>query len=184
MVSFPPCPLPALSWLSAESLPRALPGEAGSVTPSHGYWRLKGVSRKRKSLEDPKDLANGGKRRTGHLSLSALSDTILMAATSSSFPRPALLCLPLSHCLFINRRRDCRPPPWGTCWVSLWAGSQLVQRCPIPKRQTLRSETCVALALALTVNWSPPALLLLAVVSASPGTESGREGAAGRKSLA
>lgn len=57
-----------------------------------------------------------------------------------SFPGPALLCLSLSHCLFINRRRDGGPPPWvhtgpgpGRAPGTGRTGSHLVQGCPIPQ---------------------------------------------------
>lgn len=46
-------PLAGTQWIPVQGAP----GEAGNVTPSQWSWHLRGVSRKRKSLEDPRDAA-------------------------------------------------------------------------------------------------------------------------------
>lgn len=81
-----------------------LPGEAGSQTPSQGYWHLGwgGESpENQEGLETPTMLHQYAGRK-GRVSVDFVlsDDTVLVAASSSSSPRPVLLCLPLSQSIY------------------------------------------------------------------------------------
>lgn len=97
---FPPHPLPALT------LPRGAPGEGWEWDPFPRVLASKwggggGVSRKSKSLGDPRSASSVlAGRAEGATALVLSDDTVLVAATSSSLPRPVFLCLPLSQSIY------------------------------------------------------------------------------------
>lgn len=108
-------PLPIFSPSGPLPTRRSAPRGAGAVTPSQQYrhlsWQGEGLQKIPKPPSPQRCCAHGGgkSRRLG----AVCSGRTLPGGSRFSFPGPALLCLPLSHCLFINRR-DGGPPPWGT----------------------------------------------------------------------
>ena len=60
-------------------------------------FRVGGVSRKSRSLGDPH---NAGRKGRGSVDFVLSDDIVLVAASSSSSPRPVLLCLPLSQSIY------------------------------------------------------------------------------------
>ena len=89
----PSRPLPGLT------VARDAPGGGWESDPSQGYWHLGwgGVSRKSRSLGDPH---NAGRKGRGSVDFVLSDDIVLVAASSSSSPRPVLLCLPLSQSIY------------------------------------------------------------------------------------
>lgn len=199
-------PLPTARSLSLGSLPIfsssgplptrwSAPRGAWAVTPSQQYrhlsWRGEGLQKIRKPPSPQRCCARSGRksRRLGAES----SGKTLPGGSRFSFPGPALLCLPLSHCLFINRRRDGGPPPWGT----YRAGAVLQERerqevsrarvAQFPRRaESADSDSRVRLAPASARSWSRCGVHLELLLAPPGGREwggrrSGGEGDTGRK---